>query len=1478
MALSAGVVHPTTARAAPPTGGTTIVSETFQGATVADTAWVAQGITCLTGAPAGTTPSPNIPNCSGARTGLVPREGTQPGYLQLTDTRNNGVGSIFYNRPIPATAGISVTFEQYQYGGSGADGIGFFLVDGATNLTATGANGGSLGYAQKTGQNGILGGYVGVGLDAYGNYYNDAEGRGTNCPPDQSSPSTVSGADAPNVITVRGPGSGQNGYCYQESTTTPTNDPNKPASTLHGTLRQSNVTSISQIPSAARLVNIQITPAPNPQIIVQVNYGSGWITELQAPAPPNPPSTYKFGFSASTGGSTDVHLIRNVTVTTIDPLNALQIVKQVDRTKPALPAVITAGTTIPYQYVVTNAGTQTVHALAIADDRVSGPITCAATTLPPAPDPGATTICTGSYVVTAADVATGSVTNTASASALDPANGTVTSNQATVTVPLVAQLSLAKSVSTRPPYAVGQQISYSYTVTNTGGATVSSIAVTDDRVAAGGVTCGQSSLDPGASTTCTATTTIQAGQLAGDGSLTNTAAAAGVTPIGQQVSSNVATATINVGTDVGVTKTVDDASPPIGSDVTFTVTATNHGPGVASAAVVNDLLPSGLTLVSATASQGSYNPTSGNWAVGTLQVGQAEALTIVARVDTAAAVTNAATLTSLAQPDLNSRNNADSVVVNPVVPTTDIAITKSVDQRSIRLGQDATFTVTATNNGPAAATGVTVIDAIPNGLTFVSSDGDYDPGSALWTVGSLAVNATKTLHITVRADATGSYQNTAGLRDVSPQDINQANNVDTAALAVTPKEADLQIVKNIVSGTDNLQVGDHVTYSVTVTNAGPDAVPDAVVTDTPVSGLTVLSATPSQGSVDIAGLTWTVGALDPGATATIFVIVRIDTQGTKDNLATVSSATVEDPDLTNNTSEASFSASPQQLDIAVTKSVDDASPALGSNVTFTVTATNNGPSDATNLVLGDALPAGLTFVSADPSANYDTGTGLWTVGSLASGGQATLTVVARADSPGTATNTAALRTVDQADTDPTNNSASAIVDVTQRADLQLTKTVSPTVATPGQVVTYTVTITNHGPNTADDIRAVDPVQVQVDVVGSHATQGSFDASRLEWDVGTLHPNETATLTVRVKADLVGTFLNTAVISQSGVPDPNLANNSDTATLQVPAADLADTKTVDNAAPEVGETVRFTVTAKNLGPDQASAVQVRDPLPSGLEYVSSTASTGSYDPASGIWTIGSMLPNTTPETLTIVARVTAPGRHVNTATISSGSPDDPTPSNNTATADVDATPVPADVSVTKTVTPRDVPVGATATFTITAHNRGPGPASSLVVRDAVPEGLRIVSVAPSACTVRGQVVTCAFGELAVGASAVATVRVRATAPGNYLNHATAEAQPRDPAPPNNTATASLTVKKPVGAGSGTGPSPGTAAGGSATGPIPGTAGGGSATSVTGTDVRDLLVAGLLLLLSGGLVALLATGRRRREQSAGGAGTEQHGSGC
>ncbi len=327
------------------TGGSLLFNETFQGASVPDPGVGPLNDSCLTGAsaapPAG---SSTIPVCT--RKEGTPTPGVLPGYLQLNDVEGNRTGGMVYNRPLPASGGLVVTFDQYQYGGvplngRQGDGIAFFLTDGSTQLTSAGAYGGSLGYAQRTGASGVHAAYLGVGLDSYGNFVNDAEGRGAGC----AVPSPRGSNLVPNVVTIRGGGDGGTGYCYLSSTSNAANQ-----STLPGSLRADTG------PDAAeRTVRITVSPAVRPTVTVEIDFhdGAGFHTVLTQVMPQDVPPTYKFGFTAGTGGASDVHLIRNVVVTSVNPLGALSLTKQVNNATPQ-PATYGVGDTVPYQFLVVN--------------------------------------------------------------------------------------------------------------------------------------------------------------------------------------------------------------------------------------------------------------------------------------------------------------------------------------------------------------------------------------------------------------------------------------------------------------------------------------------------------------------------------------------------------------------------------------------------------------------------------------------------------------------------------------------------------------------------------------------------------------------------------------------------------------------------------------------------------------------------------------------------------------------------------------------------------------------------------------------------------------------------------------------------------------------------------------------------------------------------------------------------------------------
>ncbi len=167
---------------------------------------------------------------------------------------------------------------------------------------------------------------------------------------------------------------------------------------------------------------------------------------------------------------------------------------------------------------------------------------------------------------------------------------------------------------------------------------------------------------------------------------------------------------------------------------------------------ITDLLPAGLALVSATPAQGTYTPTTGVWAIGALAVEAQTTLTLRATVQEAGPFTNRAAKTAQGELDPNPSNDVSGVTVNG--EAADVQVVKTVDRTMPLVGETVTFTVTVTNNGPSAVSGVEVLDVLSARLTFVSatpSQGTYTAATGRWSVGTLAAAgaaATATLQVT----------------------------------------------------------------------------------------------------------------------------------------------------------------------------------------------------------------------------------------------------------------------------------------------------------------------------------------------------------------------------------------------------------------------------------------------------------------------------------------------------------------------------------------------------------------------------------------------------------------------------------------------------------------------------------------------------------------------------------------------------------
>ena len=689
--------------------------------------------------------------------------------------------------------------------------------------------------------------------------------------------------------------------------------------------------------------------------------------------------------------------------------------------------------------------------------------------------------------------------------------------------------------------------------------------------------------------------------------------------------------------------TISDTTPDEGQTITITVVeAENKGPTDSVPAVIVDMpLPSGLTYVSDD-SGGSYNFTTGVWSIGSLLDGPKVSLVITAAVDFG---TGGSTLTPTASvsstdPAYNETNGGNNTRLrNLIVNAADLRITKTVNDTTPDEGQTVTFTIKVMNLGEAGADNIFIGDLLPTTLTWVSdtaNQGTYDEVTGEWDVDTLAKGVEKTLTIVaiVNAGTAGTdITNTARVNSVDQTDDDLTNNsASVEMLVATP---DLLVTKKVNDSTpDELQI---IEYEIRVENLGPAQATGVEITDLLPAGVTFSSTlTIEQGTYEpITGI-WDVGTLENGDKPKLVIVAIVDA-GTAaqviQNTASVSDLVQTDGDLSNNL--ASVDIFVNGADLVVTKTVDNQVPAESGTIFYTIRVDNNGPLKAPkNTEITDLLPSGVTYVSHSASeGSYIPGSGVWTIDKDINNGAFQMLVIEATVDPGTKgsaiVNTAAVTAAVNADSLTANNSDDALI-VIGDADPTAIKTVNVTTVDELDTVTYTITVLNNGPDAAAGFIVNDPLPAGVTYSSQTLTpnSGSFDPVTGIWDFGSdfLPNGNSAVLTIDVIVSS-GTAAQTIINAATLVPiqsgnDP--ANDVDSASFQVNGADIEVTKTVDNERPAAGAPYTYTITVTNNGPDDATGIEVTDKLPFGVKYVSDLPSQGSYDSASGVWTVGALI--------------------------------------------------------------------------------------------------------------------------------------------------------------------------------------------------------------------------------------------------------------
>ena len=1030
--------------------------------------------------------------------------------------------------------------------------------------------------------------------------------------------------------------------------------------------------------------------------------------------------------------------------------------------------------------------------------------------------------------------ATGTVDNTATVTwNLAQGDTTPANDSSTFSLNLTPrnEISVTKDdgVTTAIP---GTSTTYTITVHNNGPSTATNVSVSDPLPA--GVASftwsgnGQTnvggplsdiiaSLAPGADVVYTIVAAIDG---SATGSLANTVTVSAANDLIAANNSATDTDTLTPQADLSIAKSDGNADEVPGTNVTYLITVTNNGPSTVTGAAVSDGLPVGTTFVSAT-NGATYNAgtntvtfTTGTLASGantSFQLALAISPTLTGSLSNTATVSPPAGVT-----DPNGGNNS-ATDSDTLTPEADLSIAKSDGATSAVPGTNATYTITVTNNGPSTITGATVSDVLPAGTTFFSATNGatYDSGTntVRFTTGTLAAGGTASFQLTLAIDSglTGSLSNTA---TVAPPlgviDPNGGNDSATDTDTLTP-QADLSITKT--DGQTSAVPGTNITYTVVVTNNGPSAVVDAVVTDILPPGATFVSVTgPAAYDAGASTVRSTTVTLAPGESVTYLVTVAIDPNltGSLSNTATVSPPSgVTDPNPGNNSATDTDTLTPQ-ADLSIAKSDGKTSVVPGTNNTYTITVTNNGPSSVTGATVSDVLPTGVTFVSATGGATYDAGTNTvhFTAGILAPGGATSfqLTVAVSASATGTLSNTATVSPpAGVTDPDGTNNSATDTDNLTPEADLSIFKSDGKDNVVAGTNTTYTITVTNNGPSTVTGATVRDVLPAGTTFVS--APGGTYDVgtNTVTFTTGTLAPGGTTNfqLTLAIDPGLTTPLVNTATVAPpAGVTDPVTGNNSstdtDALTLQ---ADLSITKTDGKSSAVPGTNTTYTITVTNNGPSTVTGAVVSDPLPAGTTFVLATNG-ATYDAGSNTvsFTTGTLAPGAFVSfDLTLAISPTATGSVSNTATVSPPSGvTDPTGGNNSAT-DTDTLTPQADLSITKSdFVTRNVPKtnevpGTNVTYLITVTNNGPSTVTGATVSDPLPAGTTFVSATGGATYDAGtNTVHFTTGILATGDSTsfLVTLAIDPTLTGPTLSNTATVAPPAgvtDPIGGNNSAT-------------------------------------------------------------------------------------------
>ena len=514
-------------------------------------------------------------------------------------------------------------------------------------------------------------------------------------------------------------------------------------------------------------------------------------------------------------------------------------------------------------------------------------------------------------------------------------------------------------------------------------------------------------------------------------------------------------------------KTVGIENPNFGDNVTYTVTVTNDGIGDAKDVVVRDILGEGLTFVDATGNYTFDEATrTVTWIVD-LAKGESRTFYVNAIVSGYGNVTNSLVV--------GNKTAGVNVTVPEIIPD------KTVNISNPNFGDNVNYTVTVTNDGIGDAKDVVVRDVLGEGLKFVSATGNYTfdevTRTVTWIV-DLAKGESKVFSVIAIVSGYGNVTNSLVVG-------NKTTGVNVTVPEIIPDKTVDNEIPNF---------GDNVTYTVTVTNDGIGDANNVVITDVLDKGLKFLNATGNFTYDEKTGtITWTVD-LAKGETKTFNVNVTVLGYGVLSNTVVVGNKTA----VRNITVP----------EIITVKEVNSSDIHIGDEITYTITVSNSGKINATNVVIRDILPEGLKFINASNGGVYDPVTGIITwILNITANSTVDLTVDVCVNKSGNITNTVNVG----------NKTSNCTIESGDIVDLEIHIVADKSEIYVGDNIVYTVTVINNGPSDAINTIANILIPNALSIFSYDATKGTFDITSGNWSIGNLTNGEKVVLTFVAKA-------------------------------------------------------------------------------------------------------------------------------------------------------------------------------------------------------------------------------------------------------------------------------------------------------------------------------------------------------------------------